>query len=129
MDSGYHKDALRCSLFLYSPLMANVKFMGSITAWFVHVSNEFNYFNSIYFSLNMLSEVVLSSLPLLILSVHYYREYSESMEDAIFYVQSIILTVCVVAANLVLGVYFMVCGVRKRRDYYHILRVMKGNRE
>ena len=80
------KDGIKCSVFLYSPLMANVKFAGLPTSFYVYVSNEGNYFNHYYFGINSLMEALISSGPLIIVQLFCIQEHINDIKVIGFYI-------------------------------------------
>jgi hypothetical protein len=71
---------MKCMLFLYSPLMANVKFVGLLTSFMVCAPGKGNYFNYFYFGLNALLEALISSGPLLILQGLCIKEFKHDIK-------------------------------------------------
>ena len=62
-------------VFLYSPLMSNVKFIGSFSDFIVLASNTTNFFNYYYFGANFLLEALISGFPLVVLQCWCLSEF------------------------------------------------------
>ena len=101
------RDGIRCSLFLYSPLMANVKFLGYPTALLVVYSNYANYFNHYYFAINFILEALISSGPITFLQFIIMKEdeVHENLRTKIILVVSVIFSLICFLMNLGFGIY------------------------
>jgi hypothetical protein len=105
------KSGIRCMVFLYSPLMANIKFFGMPTSFYVCISNSSNYFNYFYFGINALLEALISSLPLSILSILCYKEAGGNIALQIYYMQSVVLSLLTFVSNFIVGLVLIVYGI------------------
>lgn len=85
-DEDDWKQGYRCMVFFYSPLMANVKFMGLPTAFTVYVSNDTSYFNHFYFGMNILTEALISSGPLILVQALCIKEQGKDIQSSLFYI-------------------------------------------
>ncbi|CDW72914.1 UNKNOWN [Stylonychia lemnae] len=94
---------------MYSPLMANIKFLGGLSAFIVTVANRSNYFNQIYFASNYLLEALISSGPLIIIQSLCVIEFDFERE---YYIQSLFFSVLCFVVNFAFGIYMLADGIK-----------------
>ena len=107
-------------VFLYSPLMSNIKFFGHFTSYLVYVSNEYNYFNHIYFGINALLDAFLCSGYLAIVSLYAGFEFKGDANVQAYFFACLGISVVTFMENIIVGTFYIIKGISKRTDYLHI---------
>jgi membrane protein insertase Oxa1/YidC/SpoIIIJ len=108
--------------------MANFKFVGHATSFFVIKSNYSNYFNHFYYGINALLEALTSSGPLTVLQFFCIKENSdeENYKDMLVYIMCVVFSFISFVFNFGYGIYLLKQGISLRKDRMVINRKMKA---
>jgi len=115
------KETIGCFALIYSPICANVKFLGHGISFLLIALDEWNYSGFIYQGANSLFEALCSSLPLIIIQCLMINE-EIGTESPMFaeYIQSLIFSSLSFIVNLPAGLYLLKRGLGIRKDAVHI---------